>query len=334
MKIVELCDRAARLEVLEGALVERTVLEVVSDLALTGIGEADGHIPSRAWETVRPLVAGMDPRDFQLIRNGLRGKVDPRVVAGLEAACLDLVGKAAGQPVCRLLGGKLRPAVHLIPVLSTGCPEAMAEEARSLIGCHGFRAVTVRVGGMEVEEAVHAVATLRERLGSETSLRLDAGGIWPGKAAGDFLSTLEGHGIEMVIDPSEGRIRGESSIPVVARLGERGWQGIFEGAGEVDGMLVDPWSAGGFSTCLAMAGALQDRGIRLGLQGGQETGLGLAARLHLAGALPVLEMGMESMYHEVKTDVLRYSLLEHRNGEMLIPPGPGFGVTLDPDRLG
>lgn len=306
-----------------GRTVARTVVELISDLGLTGLGEASGGVEAGIWEEVRSRGIGADPHDMTVIRESLREAGEAGALACVETACLDLVGKAAGLPVWRLLGGRLRRRLRLVPVIPWQPPEGLAGDAGALVDRHGFKALTVKVAG----DAARAVQALRARLGAGVSLRLDAGG-----GTFDGLEELEA---DWIIDPPEDRLVGEASPAVAVRLGEAGWAGVAEAvrAGGVAGVLVDAAAVGGPAACRSMADCLTARGLRIGLQGGPETGVGLAARLHLAAALPALDLDVESAFHDLADDVLKFSLLEHRDGSMFVPPGPGLGITLDPEKV-
>jgi glucarate dehydratase len=109
----------------------RTIVEVVSDDGITGIGETHGGDKVAAdLEAVRELVIGRDPLQLAALEaaiwpSGTRwggdlgkelweGKLQspPRTFGAVEVACLDLAGKALGRPVCDLLGGRVRDRVE------------------------------------------------------------------------------------------------------------------------------------------------------------------------------------------------------------------------------
>ncbi len=308
--------------------VARAVVELVSDLGLTGLGEASGAVEPGAWEEVRSRGIGADPHDMAVIRESLRETVEPEVRACVETACLDLVGKAAGLPVWRLLGGQMRPGLRLVPVIPWQPLEVLPWGALALVHRYGFKALTVEAAGQEAEDAAQTVEALRDRLGDGVALRLDA--------RGGSLEGLESLEVDWIIDPPEDLLEEEAASPALAvRLGEAGWAGVMEAvrAGGVSGVLIDAAAVGGPAACRGMADCLAARGVRIGLQGEAETGVGLAARLHLAAALPALDLDVESVFHDLAGDVLKFSLLEHREGSMLVPPGPGLGMTLDPEKV-
>jgi glucarate dehydratase len=110
----------------------RTILEIESEDGVIGISETyGGQVPARTLEAVRDKVIGQNPyRLTGLLSSMVEGEgsgIDrsqtylvpgenpldqtTRTYAALEVACLDLIGKSVGQPVCDLIGGRVRDRV-------------------------------------------------------------------------------------------------------------------------------------------------------------------------------------------------------------------------------
>lgn len=107
----------------------RTIIEIVTDDNLYGLGEVPGSVATtKALEDAREVLIGKDPFQLNAIQAGLharfgeegaaaRGQApwDNRrivhVYSAVEVACFDLMGKAVGRPVCDLLGGRARDRV-------------------------------------------------------------------------------------------------------------------------------------------------------------------------------------------------------------------------------
>ena len=139
----------------------RTIIELVADNGLTGIGETHGgDAVLRDLEAVRPLVVGMDPYALSRLEFTLSGRdedtplrepsrayadVQPwegklgspaRTFGAIEVACLDLIGQATGRPVCDLLGGRFRDSVPFSAYLfykhaGVGGTDGLAGESRA-----------------------------------------------------------------------------------------------------------------------------------------------------------------------------------------------------------
>jgi L-alanine-DL-glutamate epimerase-like enolase superfamily enzyme len=105
---------------------ERTLIQLTSDMGLPGWGEAPGVADPGLRETIRESVLEADVLDFEAIRT-TRGRVPAPWIAALETAVLDIRGKAAGEPICRLLGGQVRDAVPLADLQPPSGPRGGAE---------------------------------------------------------------------------------------------------------------------------------------------------------------------------------------------------------------
>ena len=99
-------------------------VEVETDAGVTGIGEAttEHHemaVAAQVETALKPRLLGMDPTDVEQVWQlgyrdfwWKRGVVHTSAVSGIDMALWDIVGKASGQPVFKLLGGKVRSRVR------------------------------------------------------------------------------------------------------------------------------------------------------------------------------------------------------------------------------
>ncbi len=107
----------------------RTIVEIVTDDGLYGLGEVPGNTATTAaLESARTAIVGHDPFQLNAIMAGLRWHFGPdgpanrekapwnprrltHVFSAIEVACFDIMGKAVDRPVCDLLGGRVRDRV-------------------------------------------------------------------------------------------------------------------------------------------------------------------------------------------------------------------------------
>jgi cis-L-3-hydroxyproline dehydratase len=150
---------------------DSTIVRVETDAGLIGHGEVcplgPFYLPAYA-EGVRagirelgPHLLGEDPRQLGKLNRVMDAalKGHPYVKSGIDIACWDILGQAAGLPVCELLGGRYGDDFHLYRAISQESPEQMAgrvAEYRS----QGYRRFQLKVGGdPDVDiERIHAVA--------------------------------------------------------------------------------------------------------------------------------------------------------------------------------
>jgi glucarate dehydratase len=101
------------------AALRRTVLEVETDDGLVGLGETGARVSSDRLSAARDIVVGRSPYELERLRLDIHGfrfyQIETAILAsGIEMACRDIQGKAAGLPVSELLGGRLRGHVPAI----------------------------------------------------------------------------------------------------------------------------------------------------------------------------------------------------------------------------
>ncbi|WP_049575438.1 glucarate dehydratase family protein [Nonomuraea sp. SBT364] len=191
----------------------RTVVEIVTDEGLSGLGETYGDLGhlSKVRECAQALV-GLDVHaanemyrriaatvgDAVTDMHGLTGvatkeKSVDRVFAAFEVACLDIRGKAAGVPVVDLLGGRVRDAVPYSAYLfykwaghpghdpdrfgEALDPAGVVEQAALLIKEYGFRSIKLKGGVLPPADEVAAIRALHEAFPG-MPLRLDPNAAW------------------------------------------------------------------------------------------------------------------------------------------------------------
>ena len=172
-------------------------LRLSTDTGLTGLGEASLEWQERTVQTlihewVEDRVLGASPFDVErltsnLIRDQYQG--GPTVltaISGVEVACWDLIGKACGQPVYQLLGGRARDR---LPAYANGwyggarTPADYADKARDVVA-RGYAAMKFdpfgtawkEMTGPQMEEAERIVAAVRDAVGDEVELMIEVHG--------------------------------------------------------------------------------------------------------------------------------------------------------------
>ena len=168
---------------------DSTIVEVLADDGRSGWGEVcplgPFYLPAYA-KGVRagiaelgPHLVGMDPLELGVLNDRMDAALQghPYVKSGIDMACWDLLGKASGQPVCTLLGGRFGDSVTLYRAISQEAPEAMAAKVEGYWR-EGYRRFQLKVGGdPDVDIArIREVSQLLDRLAgaSHQSYRLVA----------------------------------------------------------------------------------------------------------------------------------------------------------------
>src|SRR3954464_5690332 len=147
------------------------------------------------------LLIGRDPFDIEGImadlNHRLRGMNQAK--AAIDCALYEIVSRALGVPLCALLGGKLRTEFPVMRVLSLKQPHEMAAKAQELIDA-GYRDIKIKVDGrLELDAA--RVRAIRERVGSDIRLTIDANQAYKPKAAIRLAIKVADLGVEIFEQP-------------------------------------------------------------------------------------------------------------------------------------
>lgn len=329
----------------------RTLVRLESGDGLVGWGETYGGAAMLAeLEALRPAVEGADPFETAAIR---RKTASDRAFAGIEVACLDLAGQAAGRPVCDLLGGRVRDPVEfaaylfyhfdcetLGECLST---EALLEQAQRLVSQHGFTALKLKGGVLPPDEEIAAIRALRQEFGPDFRLRLDPNAIWSVKTSIMVAEELEGE-LEYLEDPVHGleelaAVRQAVSVPLSTNMYVTEF-GHFPRAielGALDVILSDHHYWGGLRATIEMARICDTWGLGVSMHSNSHLGVSMAAMLHAAAATPNLTYACDTHYVWVAQDILDEPTPDRKltfsEGRMSLPPGPGLGVRVDEDAV-
>jgi L-alanine-DL-glutamate epimerase-like enolase superfamily enzyme len=137
---------------------DSTIVRVETDEGLVGHGEVcplgPFYLPAYAngvragIRELAPHLIGEDPRELGKLNRRMDAalKGHPYVKSGIDIACWDILGQAAGLPVCELLGGRYGEDVHLYRAISQDTPDAMAARVAGYRG-EGYRRFQLKVGG-------------------------------------------------------------------------------------------------------------------------------------------------------------------------------------------
>jgi L-rhamnonate dehydratase len=184
------------------------VVEVFTDTGLVGIGNA-ALAPQVTKEVIdlylKPLLLGADPWDLEFLWQHMYRKtmafgrkgIAMVAISAVDIALWDILGKSAGQPVYRLLGGRTKPRIPVYSsrLYSTPLDELASEAAK--YKAEGYRAMKLRFGWGPVDGAagmqknVALVRTVRETVGDDVDIMADAYMGWNLDYAKRMLPLLE-----------------------------------------------------------------------------------------------------------------------------------------------
>jgi o-succinylbenzoate synthase len=269
--------------------------------------------------------------------------LSPAAACGLEFALLDLQGKRDECPASTLLSQETpRTAVPVNALIGAQSVEdafisALVAKQR------GFSCVKLKVGNAESsEQEIERIAAVREALGPAVHLRLDANEAWTLEEANAILPHCVPYKIQYVEQPLQRddvlgmqQLRRTLSLPIAADEAvhdiESARRILRYGAADV--LVIKPQLAGGLRASRRIIDEATQRGIQCVLTASIESGITLAATLHLAAASPEvrLECGLATQ-HLLEDDFILEELFI-KAGMMLVPTAHGLGVTLDDEAL-
>jgi L-Ala-D/L-Glu epimerase len=267
---------------------------------------------------------------------GESGLEDEARSAAIDAARMDLAGAVGGVPWVGVNA--------TVGALATHEAEEAAERAVAV----GFRTLKLKAGAGEPQAALVArLGAVRRAVGEGIALRLDVNGAWDLAGATDRLRALEPIGIAYVEQPlppalvaEAAALRRSVGIPIAAdeAVTSEASAGTLLDAGAADVLVVKPARVGGPTVVAAIAAMAAERGVPVVVSSMFETGVGLAAGLACAAALPDVPGWPAAMRdHGLATvDLLEDDLIVDPlvldAGRMRAPGGPGsgaLGVRLD-----
>ncbi|MBF8290317.1 MAG: Mandelate racemase/muconate lactonizing protein [Chloroflexi bacterium] len=272
------------------------LLQILDADGRSGVGEAvlepaDGETAATILEhLVREAVARAEqdglPTGDELELHGAPGRA---LRAALDGAMFDL----RGIPIARL--GPEGDGVGVNATLPALGPAASAEAARQAIEA-GFGTIKLKAGAeRETEILVERVRAIRAAVGPEIRLRLDVNGAWDLETATDRLEAVTRFGLEYVEQPIPGddpaplaELRRRVKVPIAADESVRSVRAAreFLDAEAVDVLVVKPARVGGPVAAAQIAELALERGVPIVVSTLFETGVGIAAALAVAAALP------------------------------------------------
>src|SRR5687768_9925323 len=338
----------------------RTIVEVETDEGLVGLGEMGGGGESAvaAFNGLKPYLLGRDPARLEemrfLIANPTASLYNNRtqILAALEFACLDLLGKKWGVPVCDILGGRVRDRVRFASYLFFRYPnprdrsgevrtiDQLVAEARALKARYGFTAHKLKGGVFAPEYELECYRAVAEALPGD-SFRYDPNGVLSTDQAIWFGQQIEDITNDYLEDPVFGlhgmrRTREMVRIPLATNTVVVGFEQLSANVLDtaVDVILLDTTFWGGIRPCVKAAGICETFQLGVAVHSSGELGIQLATMLHLGAVVPNLAFAADAHYHHLADDVIVGGKLPYEGGSIAVPTGPGLGVRLDRDKLG
>jgi len=315
-----------------------------------------GESAESAFRAMKTYLVGHDPHRLEEMRFKIANPTASlynnrtQILAALEFACLDIVGKAHGVPIYNLLGGKLSDEVRFASYLffrypnrdgsgEVRTPDQLVAEAKELKKRYGFTSHKLKGGVFAPEYELECYRALASALPGD-SFRYDPNavlsteqGIWFGQQIEDLKN-------DYLEDPCSGlsgmrRTREKVRVPLATNTVVVNFEQLAANVLDtaVDVILLDTTFWGGIRPCVKAAGICETFGLGVAVHSSGELGIQLATMLHLGAVIPNLTFAGDAHYHQLKDDLIVGGLMPYKNGRIKVPDGPGLGVELDRDKL-
>ncbi|MBD0290118.1 MAG: mandelate racemase/muconate lactonizing enzyme family protein [Thermoleophilia bacterium] len=332
--------------------ITNALVELVTDEGVTGIGECPGHpnigLVCQVLESVRDVVVGEDAlRPERLVglllaRRGLHHfrHAANTALGGVEIALWDIVGKVAGKPLSRLLGGPVRDRVSYYRYVPMGPSEWMAEQAAEAVA-DGVQTIYLKTG-FERRKDVADVAAVREAVGPAVKLRIDANEAWSPAEAISIVNELEAFELEFVEQPVSmydldglARVRRATTTPIAANQAAWLESNVLEIVRKraADVILTCPHQLHGLVAFKHVAGLCELAGLPIVKHSFGDLGVTTYAAAHVLGTVPNATLASQTHYNLLDDDVIVGGPPPFVAGSLTLPDAPGIGVELDRDRV-
>ncbi|HVE48799.1 MAG TPA: mandelate racemase/muconate lactonizing enzyme family protein [Casimicrobiaceae bacterium] len=260
-------------------------------------------------------------------------------MCAVEMAMWDAFGKACGQPLFRLWGGRWRTRIPLAAYLLESDRARLAEKTQRYLDS-GYETFKLKIGYDERSD-IALTRLVREAIGPDAPLRLDVNGAWtPGTAKrqcrrlAEFDPTYIEQPLELDDLAGHAALRASQSVPIA--LDESAYTlqdvGNIVRAQAADVILLDPHEAGGLWPVIKGAAICESVGIPVTLHSGGELGLSQSAYLHLAASIPNLSIAIDCEHQHLAADIINEPFVIDR-GTLDVRERPGLGVDVDEDAL-
>jgi len=276
-------------------------------------------------------------RNF-LVFGGNMPRYANQLFCGLEMAALDLQGKLLGLPVWDLLGGETRKNVGYFYFLQGQSTEELAADARA--GAYAGHPIIYLKVGISPDYDLSNIHAIREAIGPDYRLRLDANEAWDPAMALRMIKTIEPYNIEYIEQPTTSlsllplkHLKERSPVSLGADQSVFTLQDVYQACatGAADMIAVGPREIGGLRAMMKAAAICEGAGLTLCIHSSMTTGITTCAEHHVCRAVANLDDGNQIMWQLLKDNIIAAPSLEPLKGVLSLEGRSGLGFELDLD---
>ncbi|MEM2917754.1 MAG: dipeptide epimerase [Candidatus Bathyarchaeia archaeon] len=304
------------------------IVKIITDYEVIGWGEASPskRVTNETQETVLQTLDKIAPRligecplciekDLEIMDETVPG--NPSAKAAIDMALHDILGKTTKKPLFMVLGGYKKEILTDI-TLSLKTPKEMAKDAVKAVK-EGFKALKLKLG-VNPKEDIERVKLVREAVGNDVDIRIDANQGWTTQQAIEVLQKLEPYNIQFCEQPISAqnvhemaKVRVASPIPIMAdesvHTPSDALRLIYENA--VDFINIKLMKCGGIQNAKKIAAVTEAANIpcMIGCMG--ESNIGISAAVHVAVATRNIQ------YADLDCDILLKDKIVKKGGAQI-----------------
>lgn len=333
------------------------IVTIETDEGITGYGECDpwplftGDSVESAGLVIEkhlaPMLIGKDPTNINELHRIMDATIRNQHLAksAIDIAAHDIFGKSLGVPVHKLLGGCRRDKMRCMWSIGGSTPEESAAEVLEAkrLGYHGCM---IKIGGPDYKLDAARTIAVREAVGKEFPLIVDANQGWDVDTAIRYWKLIRNCDILFFEQPLQSwdvqgmaKIRRAIDIPLSA---DEGVMTIQDARNLIQAEAVDIFSIkvtknGGITPAKAICELAAANGIQVFFNSMIEEGITQAASLQIGATCSNIVTTIGHAFfspNRLKSDISTYHTFIHPDeGRVYVPQGPGLGVELYEDKL-
>lgn len=332
--------------------VTSVIIKLTTDNGVVGWGEAcsgaDVYSIEAAIKAMFPFIEGKSPWNSAELRRDAfhRGLWAYRVSTGnfawaaIDMALWDICGKSANLPVYKLLGGAVRSEVDYFFYLGHGTTSDVAAQCAEGMS-FGYETYYLKTG-IDIEQELEMVATIRESIGPKNRIRLDSNGAWSLQDAPRNLKKFERYDIDFIEQPVPenpmslmANLRSKTSIPLAANEGlwseEDANRLIMNQVADV--YTFSPYWVGTLEKFKQVSYVANVMGSKVCRHTHGEMGVAATAFHHASLTISNLVLGNQQTAAHIEGDILETEIPISKSPKWGLPEGAGLGFTINEEAL-
>lgn len=321
---------------------ESLLVRLETDSGLIGWGETPDDWINKSFEgtpedRLRSQVLGRDPFDVE--RFLAESTLGSYLTSGVEMALWDLMGKATGQPLYKLLGGRVRQKIELAACMGIRPYDEAKAIAKQYVEM-GFTTLKTKAG-RRAEEDLEMVRGIRDGAGDRLKLRIDPNMGYAPDVALQLAKDLEKYNLEYFEQPmhftcigESARMRRQTKTPLALNESVTTLEIVLQllQLRAADVLLPDTYQCGGILAVKKIAALCEAANVPCVFHCAHDLGPKTATMLHVVASSPNFPLANDCTYYGLEDDII-HPIFRIERGHLEVPEGPGLGITVDETKL-